>query len=215
MNTGIGDAVNLSWKLAAVLEDGADPAILDTYEEERIGFARSLVATTDRLFQMMVVSGASGELFRENLFPHIAPFLLGFSPLREAAFRLISQTRINYRDSSLSEGHAGHVRGGDRLPWVKLGDGWDNFEMLKTLDWQIHIYGTAEQAIREAARDYDLPIHEFDWTNCMGEAGMKRDALYLVRPDGYVALADAAQSREKLIGYLESFKVLASSSVSV
>ena len=60
MNTGIGDAVNLAWKLAAVLQGRADSAILDTYEPERIAFARSLVATTDRAFQLM--AGESGDL---------------------------------------------------------------------------------------------------------------------------------------------------------
>ena len=50
MNTGIGDAVNLAWKLAAVLQGHADASILDSYEPERIAFARRLVATTDRAF---------------------------------------------------------------------------------------------------------------------------------------------------------------------
>ena len=50
MNTGIGDAVNLAWKLAAVLQGRADAVALDTYEPERIAFARRLVATTDRAF---------------------------------------------------------------------------------------------------------------------------------------------------------------------
>jgi 2-polyprenyl-6-methoxyphenol hydroxylase-like FAD-dependent oxidoreductase len=44
MNTGIGDAVNLAWKLAAVLKEGAPDNLLDTYEPERIAFARLLVA---------------------------------------------------------------------------------------------------------------------------------------------------------------------------
>src|SRR3989441_11083460 len=50
MNTGIGDAVNLAWKLAAVLNGGAAVSLLSTYEPERIRFARRLVATTDRVF---------------------------------------------------------------------------------------------------------------------------------------------------------------------
>ena len=50
MNTGIGDAVNLGWKLAAVVGGRAHASILDSYEQERIGFARQLVATTDRAF---------------------------------------------------------------------------------------------------------------------------------------------------------------------
>ena len=43
MNTGIGDAINLAWKLAAVLEGRAPDSILDSYEPERIAFARRLV----------------------------------------------------------------------------------------------------------------------------------------------------------------------------
>src|SRR5207237_2764850 len=40
MNTGIGDAINLAWKLAAVLSGQASDALLDTYETERRAFAR-------------------------------------------------------------------------------------------------------------------------------------------------------------------------------
>jgi 2-polyprenyl-6-methoxyphenol hydroxylase-like FAD-dependent oxidoreductase len=35
LNLGLQDAVNLGWKLAAVIAGGADPALLDTYEAER------------------------------------------------------------------------------------------------------------------------------------------------------------------------------------
>src|SRR5690349_14381896 len=45
MNTGIGDAINLAWKLPAVLAGHAPDKLLDSYEAERIGFARRLVAT--------------------------------------------------------------------------------------------------------------------------------------------------------------------------
>ncbi len=41
MNTGIGDAVNLAWKLAAVVNGGATGALLDSYEPERIRFCAS------------------------------------------------------------------------------------------------------------------------------------------------------------------------------
>ena len=43
MNTGIGDAVNLAWKLAAVVQGRAGAALLDSYEPERIAYARRLV----------------------------------------------------------------------------------------------------------------------------------------------------------------------------
>src|SRR5262249_29791156 len=50
MNTGIGDAINLAWKLDAVIAGRFPEALLDTYEPERIAFARRLVHTTDRVF---------------------------------------------------------------------------------------------------------------------------------------------------------------------
>ena len=48
MNTGIQDAYNLAWKLSAVL-NGADGALLDTYEEERLPIAASMLGITTRL----------------------------------------------------------------------------------------------------------------------------------------------------------------------
>ena len=44
MNAGIGDAVDLGWKLAAVDAGWGDPALLDTYELERRPFAERIVA---------------------------------------------------------------------------------------------------------------------------------------------------------------------------
>src|SRR5256712_13723132 len=58
MNTGIGDAVNLAWKLAAVVHGQAPAALLDSYETERIAFARRLVATTDQAFKAVTSRGA-------------------------------------------------------------------------------------------------------------------------------------------------------------
>ena len=48
----------------------------------------------------------------------------------------------------------------------------------------------------------------FKWTDSLGSAGLKRDALYLIRPDGYVALADTAQSIGTLQTYLSRFQIV-------
>ena len=54
MNTGLQDAYNLGWKLALVVSGGADAALLDSYEDERMPVARRLLATTDRAFSLVV-----------------------------------------------------------------------------------------------------------------------------------------------------------------
>src|SRR5947207_2465291 len=146
MNTGIGDAVNLAWKLAASLHGRANASLLDSYEPERIAFARRLVATTDQVFTGVTSPGAIARRVRLDVVPLLVPTLFKLTPMRRLLFRTISQTSLNYRGSSLSEGRAGMVHGGDRLPWVKAdgnGVGADNFTPLKSLDWQIHVYGVA------------------------------------------------------------------------
>src|SRR5262249_29993436 len=71
MNTGIGDAINLAWKLAAVLKGRAPDTLLDSYEAERIGFARRLVATTDRVFSFASAEGSIARIIRTRLLPLI------------------------------------------------------------------------------------------------------------------------------------------------
>jgi 2-polyprenyl-6-methoxyphenol hydroxylase-like FAD-dependent oxidoreductase len=78
MNTGIGDAVNLGWKLAAVVGGRAHASILDSYEEERIGFARQLVATTDQAFVGVTSSGWMARLVRLRILPLLVPLLFAF-----------------------------------------------------------------------------------------------------------------------------------------
>ncbi len=202
MNTGIGDAVNLGWKLAYVLQGRADPALLDSYEPERIAFARSLVSTTDRAFTPMVAEGFMGELTRRFLAPLFITVATRFALSRQAMFRLVSQTRIHYPDSPLSEGSAGEVHGGDRLPWVRTGAA-DNFAPLRSLDWQLHVYGEIEEPLATACHELGLAAHVFAWSDATDYGGMEHNAMYLVRPDGHVALAAREQSVTKLRAFLE------------
>src|SRR5262249_11308582 len=87
VNTGIGDAANLPWKLAAVLNGGARESLLATYEPERIGFARRLVATTDRGFTLVTKQGVLARWVRTRLVPLIAPLLFRLAPVRRFMFR--------------------------------------------------------------------------------------------------------------------------------
>lgn len=206
MNTGIGDAVNLAWKIAAVIKGRAAEAILDTYETERIVFARSLVATTDKGFQLIVNQKYGNHFLRMWLFPHFMKFATSFGAVRKLFFMRISQVLINYHKSGLSLGKAGKIAGGDRLPWVPIGE-TDNFAPLRSLCWQVHIYGKTEIKFAGELADLHLEHHEFEWTPLVGNAGLARDALYLVRPDGYVALASVNQDIELLREYAKKFAI--------
>jgi 2-polyprenyl-6-methoxyphenol hydroxylase-like FAD-dependent oxidoreductase len=201
MNTGIGDAVNLAWKLAEVLKGSAPKNLLDTYEPERIGFARRLVATTDRGFTFVTQRGGIASVVRTRIVPLVVPVLFRLGAVRRLLFRTVSQTRVNYRDSALSAGAAGRVRGGDRLPWIELASGEDNFASLTSIKWQVHIYGEMGRDVAEVCAQLRLPLHVFVWQHGMRRAGFQNGALYLVRPDGYVALADPSADPERLRQY--------------
>ena len=207
MNTGIGDAVNLSWKLAAVLQHRVDTSILDTYEAERIPFARLLVATTDRLFQRISGAGMGRRIARRILFLHVIPRLLRSAATRRLVFRRISQAHVNYRGSRLSEGSTGKIGAGDRLPWVVLDAVRDNYQPLESFEWQIHVYGYADKRMREAARAAAVPLHEFAWSAAVEKAGFEQNAGYLIRPDGYIAVAGAGQQVHIMAKMLSRFGV--------
>ena len=198
MNTGIGDAVNLAWKIAAVLKDNAPESLLETYEPERIGFARRLVATTDRGFTIVTRRGGFAGVVRTRIVPLVVPLLFRLGAMRRLLFRTVSQTQVNYRDSSLSAGTAGKVQGGDRLPWVELESGEDNFASLTSLKWQVHVYGEVQRGVSEACTELRLPLHVFAWEQSMRRVGFQNGAIYLVRPDGYVALAGPSANPDRL-----------------
>lgn len=197
MNTGIGDAVNLSWKLAAVLKGNAPDNVLNTYEVERIAFAKKLVATTDRVFTFVTKRSDLANFVRIRVAPIIFPSIVKLNAVRNFLFRTVSQTATSYRHSALSEGAVNKIHGGDRLAWVQLSDGSDNYESLKSLTWQLHVYGEPRRGVREICSSLNLPLQMFQWTKATERAGFTRSAVYVIRPDGYVALADEGAAPHK------------------
>jgi hypothetical protein len=78
---------------------------------------------------------------------------------------------------------------------------------LTSLDWQIHIYGNAAPNIQALSQRQKIPLHVFAWHSAMQPAGLQRDAVYLVRPDGYVALASANSGDAAIARYLHERKI--------
>jgi 2-polyprenyl-6-methoxyphenol hydroxylase-like FAD-dependent oxidoreductase len=203
MNTGIGDAINLAWKLAAVISGHAPSDLLDSYEEERIAFARRLVATTDRAFSLATAEGRIAEIVRTRIVPVLAPAAFRYDFARRFMFETVSQITLNYRDCALSQGSAGHIKGGDRLPWAPVA-GADNFDFLSTMSWQVHVYGSAHREIEAWCAEKHIPLHVFEWHREHEAAGLVRDALYLLRPDSYLALVTPAGTAAVLERYFAS-----------
>jgi hypothetical protein len=133
----------------------------------------------------------------------VASVAYGFGSVREFMFRTVSQTTLHYQDSPISEGQAGRVKGGDRLPWVGA-TGSDNYEPLNKVGWQIHVYGTVQDGLWAWCQEHGVELSAFAWTPAHKEAGFAQDAVYLLRPDTYVAFASPDQSGAAIDGYLAS-----------
>jgi hypothetical protein len=189
-----GARSNLGWKLAACLRGRADDALLDTYETERIGFARRLVATTDRVFTLATSETPLAQLGRTTLAPLLARLVAGSPALRRYLFRTIAQIALAYRHSALSAGRAGRVHGGDRLPWVPGAD-------VDDPEWRVRVHGAAAPDLARWCGQQGLRLHVCAWSPEAERVGLARDALYLVRPDGYVALADGQASVSTLAAF--------------
>jgi hypothetical protein len=206
MNTGLGDAINLAWKLAQVIAGRAPDGLLDSYEAERIAFARRLVATTDRAFSIVSAEGPVADVLRTRVAPFVISRAIAIDAVREYLFRTVGQITLNYRHGPLSAGLAGHVHGGDRLPWVRAAGG-DNFQALTPLSWQVHVYGEPEPELPAWCAARALPLTVYPWRAEYDAAGLARDAVYLLRPDTYVALAEPSGAPAALDRYFAERKL--------
>ncbi|MGZ1810055.1 FAD-dependent monooxygenase [Staphylococcus argenteus] len=202
MNTGISDALNLAWKISAVLKGKASTNLLDTYEPERIEFAKKLVSTTDTAFQIMVNS----RMVKNFVIPFLAPKLLRFNTLKKLLFKTISQTNLNYHQSELSTGEYGKIKGGDRLPWI-YNENIDNFVPLKSYDWQIHLYGTMTQDVKQLAYETGVPMYNVPWNKSMYAKGIKENSVFLVRPDSYVSVATDSKNLEQIKNMIHKYSI--------
>jgi 2-polyprenyl-6-methoxyphenol hydroxylase-like FAD-dependent oxidoreductase len=133
LNTSFQDAYNLGWKLGAVLGGGADPALLDTYEEERRRVAAEMLGLTSGVHR--------GEVRRG---------------------RATAQLDLGYRDSSLARetrpAPDGPVRAGDRAPDAVL-DGVRVFDACRGPHWTLLALDTAAPALPDAVRVVRAAAH--------------------------------------------------------
>ncbi len=108
---------------------------------------------------------------------------------------------MSYPNSPMSEGKAGEISAGDRLPYIAMGE-TDNYASLRKIVWQLHIYGTATEEVRNWCDRHGVEWHVFPWQDAFEKKGFKQDSAYLIRPDGYIGLVVTERHAERLSAYV-------------
>lgn len=175
MNTGIGDAENLAWKLALVLSGRARESLLDTYQDERRPIAKSVLETTSGVTEVVVSQGRAARLLRDR----IAVPLMNQRWVQELITERASQLKVSYRHGPLG------ARRSRFLPGVRAGDRVADRACTRVDGTSTRLYDVLGPAwamlgpepLADAARER------------LGDVAAlrsERDAM-LVRPDGHLA----------------------------
>ena len=96
MNTGLGDAFNLGWKLASVIKGKAKEELLDSYEEERMPVIDGVMRMTDQMTKLITAKDGPRLWIREWILPIVAKM-----GLAAKMAMCLSQLSMGYPHSSI------------------------------------------------------------------------------------------------------------------
>jgi hypothetical protein len=175
MNTGMQDAMNLGWKLAAAVRDRAPSGLLDTYHVERHRVGAQVLAMTDGFNRL--VDGSSA--IRRAMQARVVRLLLWFGPTHRRLIGRLTGIGIAYAGPRHS-----HPWTGRRVPDLATEDG-RLYELLRDGQFVFLDFTSAGAAVHA--------VHRTSPQVCAVRgrrpAAGGTPAAVLVRPDGYVAWA--------------------------
>ena len=211
MNSGVGDAVDLGWKLAAVLQGWGGERLLASYDAERRPIGVRNVGAATRFYATNEAFGRGSTALEEDSPAGAAQrATMGDMLVRHVGeeFRTVGlQLGYRYEDSPIClpdgtpptaddpESYEPTARPGHRAPHVWLRDGRTILDLFGRGFALLRFAGAPDaSAIAAAAQRRNLPLAVHDIAETEAAALYQR-RLVLVRPDGHVAWrADAAPS---------------------
>ncbi len=189
LNTGIGDAYNLGWKIGQVLA-GADERLLDTYEQERQPIAAGVLGLSTKKYEGMGKFDPSS--FRRGKDEKQLGLTYHGGPLAPLAADRTTTLRAGDRapDANLVAREGNRVRLFDvfRGPhFTALAYGAHACAALAELEWPA-AGAPLERLNIDAGGAIDRGAGALiDATGDFARIyGLARDALILIRPDGYI-----------------------------
>jgi 2-polyprenyl-6-methoxyphenol hydroxylase-like FAD-dependent oxidoreductase len=230
MNTGLQDAYNLAWKLALVVQGKAKETLLDTYSDERITIAHSLVRTTDRAFHYVNSQNPMLKTLRMRVMPPVIralwPMARRLRAIRELGFKMVSEIGIHYRQSTLSQ-ESPHSRfpgsapkPGDRVPHLPSANhSIGTRELTRGTKFHFilfsgHDYTEEAQRLTEGLEEVFPNLIEVeaipptaDTAKLYQTFGIRKQGYYFVRPDSYIGYRSGTFETEHFEKYLKQFLV--------
>jgi 2-polyprenyl-6-methoxyphenol hydroxylase-like FAD-dependent oxidoreductase len=175
-NTGVQDALNLAWKLAAVIKGEAGEALLDTYDAERRPLARLTVEQAYTRYAMRVVP--------ERGMDDVEPFVDDLT----MELGLVMRSSAVIPDSNSEDDGALHVhptltrgRPGTRAAHVPLGDDRSTLDLFGRDFVLLHGPQSPGADVPAPVADRVIAAEGF-----LEAYGISAEGATLVRPDGVV-----------------------------
>ena len=206
MNTGIMDAHNLAWKLALVASGQTPDGLLDSYGAERGPVAADVLALTHNLVRLGTMTHPVQRALRNT----IVPIAGSLTPIQRRAVRRISHIHVAYPSSPLT--HPGRRRDGlqpgERAPDLEVSGNEGKIRLYEVLRHGRHVLlisgpgpdGDLQPKMRPWQDQIDVVTEKNSRTDRPGLGPAEN--VYLLRPDGYVAVRGSVASPDSLLDYL-------------
>jgi 2-polyprenyl-6-methoxyphenol hydroxylase-like FAD-dependent oxidoreductase len=203
MNTGIGDAVDLAWKLAAVIGGWGGETLLDSFDAERRPIAHRNVTEASSNLRRMLSPGRNDELLDDTESGAATRRRVGAAmteTMRQEWFTLGMHLGYRYENSPVCvadgtpptpddpRNYIPTTRPGSRAPHVWLASGGSTLDLFGKAFVLMRLGPRAPdvQPLVDSARKSRMPLEVVSIDEPAVTTAYER-CLVLVRPDGHVA----------------------------
>jgi hypothetical protein len=197
MNTGMQDAFNLAWKLALVCRGICQPEpLLNSYSSERSAVGEEVLKNAGRITSLAILRGEVKQSVRN----HIASLLFGFAAVRNAMADAITELSIEYPRSPINGKGSSvfeHPSPGERAPLIQDQPPVGAGDTPKFALFADPSDSKSQDAVRNLVQRRD------DMLELKLRPPYHTGGIWLVRPDGYVAVSTSRDSWSDVSAYLD------------
>jgi 2-polyprenyl-6-methoxyphenol hydroxylase-like FAD-dependent oxidoreductase len=191
MNTGMQDAFNLAWKLALVFHGSSNPELLlDSYSAERSAIAKLVLEASGRVTSMALLRGGIKQAIRN----HVASLLFGLAPVKHTMADVLTEVAIGYHHSPLN-GDATAAPGGP-MPGKRAPIRQEEVPVGSGRLPRFALYADPRNMPPSLLEKFSSIVEP------VLRAPFHSGGIWLVRPDGYVALSATTDSWDAVTAYL-------------